>query len=120
MGNRYVITRTTNCLDVPLLVSFKPTRGLTILAGPQYSYLLSQNNKFDNSESSVDQEQVFDNENLRNNMFCLTGGVDVNIKYLVLSGRAGWDMLKNNGDGTTTTPRYKNLWYQFTLGYRFL
>jgi len=38
---------------------------------------------------------------------------------LVLSGRVAWDLYDNNGDGTSTTPRYKNVVGQITLGYRF-
>lgn len=115
----YVITRTTNYIDVPLLIAFKPIRYLTLLAGPQYSYLISQKNKFENEQTTIEQEAAFDHENLRKNTFCFTGGFDININPLVVGGRLGWDLFKNNGDGTTTTPRYKNVWYQVTLGYQF-
>jgi hypothetical protein len=33
---------------------------------------------------------------------------------IVIGARAGWDLLNNKGDGTSTTPRYKNMWYQAT------
>lgn len=117
-GTPYEITRTTNYIDIPLLVAVKPVKSLTLLAGPQYSYLLSQKNKFENGQTSIEQEDEFDNENLRKNTLCFTGGVDINLEKLVVSGRLGWDLFKNNGDGSTTTPRYKNAWYQLTLGYR--
>ena len=29
------------------------------------------------------------------------------------------DIQNNNGDGTSTTPRYKNVWFQGTLGFKF-
>lgn len=119
LNTTYILTRTTNYIDVPLLISIKPFESISILAGPQYSYLLSQNNKFENAQTSIEQEEEFDNENLRKNTFCFTGGLDFNVDPLIISGRAGWDLFKNNGDGTTTTPRYKNVWYQVTLGYRF-
>jgi hypothetical protein len=45
-------------------------------------------------------------------------GADINIEHLVLSGRLAWDIINNNGDGTTTTPRYKNELLQFTIGYK--
>ena len=47
------------------------------------------------------------------------GGVDIDISNLVLGVRAGWDTQTNDGDGGSTTPRYKNMWYQATVGYRF-
>jgi hypothetical protein len=37
----------------------------------------------------------------------------------VLSARSGWDVQRNNGDGTSSIPRYKNVWFQATIGYRF-
>ncbi|QSE96440.1 porin family protein [Fulvivirga lutea] len=118
LGSSYTITRTSNYLDIPLLVAVKPVKFLTILAGPQYSYLLSQKNKFENGQTTIEQEDEFDNEDLRKNTLCFTGGVDINLDKLVVSGRLGWDLFKNNGDGSTTTPQYKNAWYQLTLGYR--
>lgn len=118
LGSSYEITRTSNYIDVPLMVSIKPLEELTFLAGPQYSFLLSQRNKFENSKTTIAQENEFDNENLRKNTLCFTGGIDLNIDRTVFSVRVGWDLFKNNGDGTTTTPRYKNSWTQLTVGYR--
>jgi len=119
LGNSYYFTRTTNFIDVPLLFAFKPGEFLTLVAGPQYSYLLSQKDVWTNSSSSFEQEQEFNNDNIRKNILCLTGGIDLTLKHIVLSARAGWDIQNNNGDGTSSTPRYKNVWYQGTIGYRF-
>jgi hypothetical protein len=47
------------------------------------------------------------------------GGIDVNIDDFVVSARVSWDLLNNSGDGTSSTPRYKNIVGQITLGYRF-
>jgi hypothetical protein len=113
------LTRTTNYLDVPILLALKPIGLITILVGPQYSYLLSQKDVYDNSIMTVVQEQTFKNENIRKNTFGILGGVDINISNLVIGARVGWDITNNNGDGTSTTPRYKNVYYQATLGYRF-
>ena len=118
-GTSYVLTRTTNYIDVPLYFALKPSRFFTILAGPQYSYLISQQNKFENAATTIVQEQEFENDNIRKNTFCFSGGADIMLNHLVISGRAGWDILNNNGDGTSTTPRYKNAWYQLTAGYIF-
>ena len=38
----YEYTRTTNHLDIPIQLQIKPSEFLTIVAGPQYSYILSQ------------------------------------------------------------------------------
>ncbi len=119
LGSNYSMTRTTDYIDVPLLIALKPIGFLTLLAGPQYSYLLKQKDVFENSAASIEQTDEFKNDNIRKNTMCFTGGFDVNVNNLVIGARAGWDFKENNGDGTSTTPRYKNVWYQATIGYRF-
>lgn len=118
LGSTYRVTRTTTYIDVPLLFIFKPSEFISIVAGPQYSYLLKQKDVFENATTSIEQETQFVNENIRKNILCLTGGVDINIKHIVLGARVGWDVQSNNGAGSSLTPRYKNVWYQGTVGYR--
>ncbi len=116
--NSYEMKRTTTFLEVPLLFAIKPSEFITILAGPQYSYLLKQTDKFTSSAISYEQEQEFEQDNIRKNIFGLVAGVDINLKHFVLGGRVGWDMQANRGDGTSSTPRYKNLSGQLTIGYK--
>ena len=115
----YSFTRTTNHIDIPLLLAIRPIPVLTILVGPQYSYLISQHYKFNNELITIDQQEKFENENIRRNTMCITGGLDVNLTHFVISARVGWDLKDNLGDGTSSTPRYKNMWTQATVGYRF-
>ncbi|HSH64682.1 MAG TPA: porin family protein [Bacteroidia bacterium] len=119
LNNNYTLTRTTNYIDIPLLLSLKAGSLVTIVAGPQYSYLISQKNKFANGTTTIEQEKEFDNDNIRRNMFCFTAGIDITLKHIVIGSRVGLDMLENRGDGTSTTPRYKNNWLQASIGYRF-
>ena len=116
LGSSYDLTRTTSYIDIPLLFAVKPTTFLTILAGPQYSYLLKQRDEFTSTLNSSAQEQEFANDNIRKNILSFIGGVELNSNQFVLSLRAAWDLQNNNGDGTSTTPRYKNVWYQATFG----
>jgi Outer membrane protein beta-barrel domain len=118
LGSPYNYTRTTNYLDIPILLALKPAEILTVVLGPQYSYLLSEKNEFTNTLFTTMQEQQFNNDNIRKNTLCFIGGVDVNLQRFVISARAGWDVRNNAGDGTNNTPRYKNIWYQATIGYR--
>jgi Outer membrane protein beta-barrel domain len=120
LGSNYDLTRTTGYLDVPLLLAIKPANAITILVGPQFSFLVNEKNSFTSTATSVEQEQTFKNDNVRKNTLAFTGGLDVNISNFVIGARAGWDVQNNNGDGTSTTPRYKNVWYQATIGFRFL
>jgi len=119
LGLNYNFTRTTNYIDIPLLIAIKPIPQLTILAGPQYSFLAKQRDVFSAATATIEQETEFKNDNIRKNTFCVTGGLDFNFGNFVIGTRAGWDLMNNKGDGTSTTPRYKNVWYQATLGIRF-
>jgi hypothetical protein len=119
LGSSYSFTRTTTYLDIPLLFALRPTPFLTFVAGPQISFLLNQKDVFGSATTNIAQQTVFDNDNIRKNTVCFTGGLDINLNNLVLGGRVGWDLMKNIGDGTSETPRYKNVWYQATIGVRF-
>ena len=79
---------------------------------------MSKKDEFSGAVNQTQQDD-FNNDNIRKNTFCFIGGVDVNFDKLVIGARAGWDLKTNNGDGTSDTPRYKNMWYQLTLGYKF-
>ncbi|MDQ3190872.1 MAG: PorT family protein [Bacteroidota bacterium] len=119
LGTTYTHTRTTSFIDIPLFVSLKPSEFITLLAGPQFSYLMNQKDVFSNGSISYEQEKEFENNNVRKNTMGFIAGVDITLSHVVLGARAGWDIQRNNGDGTSTNPNYKNVWYQATLGYRF-
>lgn len=112
----YAYTHTTSYIDVPLLVTLKPSGFITLLAGPQYSFLIMEKNEFTSGNFTETQQSEFENDK---SVFGVLGGIDVNLEKLVLGLRAGWDLQNNDGDGTTTNPRYRNMWYQATLGIRF-
>ncbi|MDD4761320.1 MAG: porin family protein [Salinivirgaceae bacterium] len=115
----YEFKHTASYLDIPLLIQLKPHPMLTILAGPQYSYLMKEKKEFDSSVLSTTQEEEFTNDNVRKNILGFIGGVDLDFDPLVLGARVGWDIQNNKGDGTSTIPRYKNVWYQLTIGILF-
>lgn len=118
-GNEYQLKRTSTYLDVPLLIALKPSKRLTLLAGPQYSYLMSQKDEYNSPGIDIDYEQEFDNDNIRKNMLGAALGVDINFANMVIGARASWDLTKNNGDGTSSEPRYKNALIQGTIGFVF-
>lgn len=120
LGSNYTLTRTTDFIDVPLLVSVKPVKFLTLHAGPQYSYLMKQKDVFVNPLTTVEQQNEFKNDNIRKNTLGFLTGFDINVSKVVIGARAGWDIQNNNGDGTSTNPRYKNAWTQATIGFRIL
>ncbi len=117
-GEAYSFTRTTNHLDIPLLLAVKPTEFVSLVAGPVWSYLIGQTDSYKFGSTMVSTETAFSNSNLRKNTLGFTTGVDLTMKHLVVGLRVGWDLQKNNGDGTSATTVYKNSWFQGTVGYR--
>jgi hypothetical protein len=92
----------------------------TLFGGPQFSYLLNQKDVFTSTLLSSEQQQDFSNDDYRKNLMSITAGVGFNMGPVILDLRANFDLQNNNGDGTRTTPRYKNAWYQATVGIRIL
>lgn len=115
----YEFTRKTDYIDVPLQLQIKPAPILTILVGPQYSFLIHKSLDFSAGGLSVNQQNDIDNSNIRKNILGAVVGLDVNVSHLVIGGRFAWDLQDNNGDGTSTSPRYKNVVAQVALGVRF-
>lgn len=118
LGSAYGLTRTSNFIDVPIMFAVKPSEFITLVAGPQFSYLLNQKDVFTSGNTTVEQQKEFQNANIRKNLLSIVVGGNVTMKHLVLGGRLAWDLQNNNGDGTSTAPRYKNRWIQLTVGYR--
>ena len=119
IGLPYTLTRTTTFIDVPVFLCVKASEFVSVLAGPQFSYLVKQVDAFGNGTTTIEQEQNFEKQDIRKNLFGLSVGANINLKHFVISGRSAWDVSKNNDDGSSSTPRYKNFNYQITLGYRF-
>jgi len=120
LGTAYKFIRTTNHIDVPLLLQFKPSRFLSILGGVQYSYVTSSVDKFKSDLGTTEIKSQFINDDIQKNLFGLMIGADFHIgKYFLLSGRVAWDVMNNRGNGDTKTPRYKNQWVQLTAGLSF-
>lgn len=118
LGTSYSYKKTTNYIDIPLQLQIKPLPFLTVLVGPQFSFRVSEKNVYTFGSNSSAQQEEFNNDNIRKNMAGLVAGFDVNIYHVVVSGRASWDLQQNRGDGTSTTPRYRNQFVQLTIGFK--
>jgi len=115
LGVDYQYSRRSNYVDIPLFIQVKTSRIVTILFGPQLSFLVLQRDVFE----SVEIEQDFKKENIRKNIIGLTGGADVNLDHLVVGARIVFDIQNSSSNGISATPRYKNAWCQVSIGYRF-
>jgi len=107
---------TTNYLDLPIHLQIKPTENISLLAGPQFSYLLSTKYEL-NGFSTIDEENMDDNNNRAT--LGISAGIDFTVQNFLISARGSWDLSKVNKDNSTSDMNYKNQLFQVTLGYKF-
>lgn len=105
---------TFDYLDLPIHLQIKPTENISILAGPQFSYLLSS--KYELGSLSATDDMDEDNNRAT---IGLSAGVDFTVQNFLISARGSWDLSKVNKDNSTSDINYKNQVFQLTLGYRF-
>jgi hypothetical protein len=119
LGAPYEYKQTTNFIEVPLLAKLKPAPGFGIVVGPQFSFLASTNTKFTTNNASYESVVKEENDNLRKNILGGVIGVEAGAKNFVASLRYNIDFQNNNGDGTSSTPNYKNQVIALGLGITF-
>jgi opacity protein-like surface antigen len=111
--------RTTNFIDVPILASIRLASPLNLVVGPQVSFLMSTSTKYTSNNSTLTVNNN-DSDNFKKSLlggviglrYDLTNSVDVHGRYAI-------DFQKNNENGTTETPEFKNQVWSFGLGYKF-
>lgn len=116
VGMGYTVRRTTTYLDIPLMVQIKPMPILAIVGGIQYSYLMSKKDEITGDNVAVVDQVNYDNRDISKNILGAVVGLDFNIKHFLIFGRYNIDLRKNNGDGTSTVPKYKNQVFQIGIG----
>ena len=112
--NEYSVT--TNFIELPILAKINATNKFSIVLGPQVSFLTATTEKFvqgsDNYKNTIREE----NDNLKKSLFGGVGGVNIGLSdALSLHGRYAIDFQKNNENGTSETPLYKNQVFQASL-----
>lgn len=114
-------TQTTHFIDVPILASIKLAEGFNVVAGPQVSFLMSTNNKFENDFGTA-QQQIVEDESDRFKKSILAGVIgarfDMSDKVGIF-GRYALDFQKTNENGDRVTPEFKNQVFQVGLGIKF-
>lgn len=119
LGSPYEYKQTTNFIEVPLLAKLNPSKNFGILIGPQFSFLVSTQTKFTVNNSSFENQVKQDNTNLRKNILGGIVGIEASSGPVVFDLRYNLDFQNNNGDGTTSTPKYKNQVIALSVGFRF-
>lgn len=97
-----------NYLTIPLLLNFKPTKVLSLQAGPQFGILMSQDkNLLQNGESAF-----------KSGEFSMVGGVQLNLAALRVSGR--YFVGLNNISDINNQNNWKNQGFQLSVGFKIL
>jgi hypothetical protein len=118
-GGSFAFSRTTSNVDIPLYFQLRPFKFVTLVGGPQYSFLLDKTDRFREGRLTDAQKQEIIDSGLRNGTVGVAAGLDINIGVLVLSGRMGWDLQSNAIRSGTFAPEYNNRWVQAMMGIRF-
>jgi opacity protein-like surface antigen len=114
-----IFTQRTHFIDLPLLAKFKVVPGFNVYAGPQFSFLLSTTNEWDNGVTII--RERYDNEG-RDQRTYLDGvlGVSFDInRHVDIHGRYTVDFSAADYRGDTYIPRYRNQVWQIGLGFKF-
>lgn len=112
--NEYSVT--TNFIELPILAKINATNKFSIVLGPQVSFLTSTTEKFTQGSDTYKNTIREENDNLKKSLFGGVGGVNIGLtESLSLHGRYAIDFQKNNENGTSETPLYKNQVFQASL-----
>jgi hypothetical protein len=113
-------TQTTSFIEAPILAKINVVDRFNIVAGPQVSFLVSTKNKFDSGFGTVEQEYEEDSDKFRKSLVGGVIGASFDISPNIdLHGRYALDFQKNNEDGTSQTPKFRNQVFQVGLGFKF-
>ncbi|HEX8575987.1 MAG TPA: porin family protein [Flavobacterium sp.] len=118
LGFNYNYEETLSYLDVPVQLQIKPISEVTILVGPQYSYLLDTKYEFNDNTSTLQQDAI-SKDDYKKHILGFVVGADLNLNGFIVGVRSGWDITQTDKDGNSTSSRFKNQVLQATLGYSF-
>ncbi len=119
LGSPYQYSANTDYIDVPLLAKLSPSKSFGIVVGPQYSFLTSTKYKFTTNNTAYENLVNNSNNNLKKNILGGVVGLEIGGENVIFSARYSLDFQKNEGDGTSSTPKYKNQVVGLSLGFRF-
>ncbi len=112
--NEYSVT--TNFIELPILAKINATNKFSIVLGPQVSFLTATTEKFTQGSDTYKNTIREENDNLKKSLFGGVGGINIGLtESLSLHGRYAIDFQKNNENGTSETPLYKNQVFQASL-----
>jgi hypothetical protein len=117
-ANEYSVT--TNFIEVPVLLKLKAGTGFNIHLGPQISFLTATTTSYKTGSEEYRNKIDEENDNLKKNLIGGVIGAGFNFGTRTsLVARYALDFQKNNEDGSSETPLYKNQVIQVGLGINF-
>lgn len=120
LGGDYDYSVTTNFIEVPILAKIQAAPNFSIVLGPQVSFLSSTTESFKQGSQTYQNTVKANNDNLKKSIAGGVVGIGIDITPKVsLNGRYALDFQKNNENGTSETPLYKNQVIQASLGFKF-
>lgn len=113
-------TQTTNFIEAPLLAKIHVINRFNLVIGPQISFLLSTKNKFESGFGTVEDKFNEDSDKFRKSLIGGVVGASFDVTPNIdIHGRYSIDFQKNNENGTSETPKFKNQVFQVGLGFMF-
>ncbi len=120
LGGDYDYSVTSHFVEVPILLKIKAASGFNIHLGPQISFLTSTTESFKTGSDEYRKERKEENDKLKKSILGGVIGAGFNIGTKTsLVARYALDFQKNNEDGTSEVPLYKNQVIQLGLGFNF-
>jgi hypothetical protein len=120
LGQDYDYRRHTDFIDVPLLLKLNASEQFGFVIGPQFSFLTSTRTVVKSGANSMEQTVDNDNSNLRKNVLGGVIGFDINLdRHAFVYARYTLDLQIDNGNGSPSTPEYRNQVFQLGLGLLF-
>jgi hypothetical protein len=116
LGGAYEYRLTSNFIEVPVLLKLKAA-GFSIHVGPQVSFLTSTSTVYDSGSDQYKKKVDENVDNLKKNLIGGVIGLGINAgPKAVVMARYAIDLQKNNENGTSEVPEYRNQVYQLSLG----
>jgi len=116
----YDYSVTTNFIEIPILLEIKTLSGFSLHLGPQVSFLASTTESFKTGSNEYRRTIKEENDKLKKSLLGGVIGAGFNLgSRTSLVARYAIDFQKNNEDGTSETPRYKNQVIQLGIGFNF-
>lgn len=114
-------SQTTSWIELPLLAKIWITPTFNLILGPQVSFLTKTTNKYEGTFTGIERTSYEeDTDNFKNTIVGGTIGVGIDITdNLSINGRYAIDLQKNNENGNSEIPEFRNQVWAVGLGLRF-